>query len=84
MCKKCIRGCPPQAIQLDPPSDELGRKSVLDNKRCADYMAANFTCSICMSICPFSRAGYNKIQTNFKRIQSKKHKQQNQEQPQHA
>lgn len=66
MCKKCIRSCPAKAIKLDPPSDVLGRKSVLHNKQCADYMAANYTCSICMSVCPFSRAGYDKIKANFK------------------
>ena len=68
MCKKCIRGCPPKAIKFNPPSDALGRKAVIDNQKCSDYMAANYTCSICMSICPFSRAGYDKIKASFKGI----------------
>jgi epoxyqueuosine reductase QueG len=66
MCTKCVRSCPPGAIKLDPPKDALGRASTLDNRKCADFMAANFTCSICMSVCPFSRAGYDTIKGRFK------------------
>lgn len=71
MCKKCIRKCPPHAIRTDPLPDADGRISAIDNTKCGPYMAQNHGCGVCIAICPFSMAGYEKIQTNFKSSKSK-------------
>lgn len=72
MCKKCIRKCPPRAIRDNPQPDVDGRISAIDADKCGPYMSANHGCGICIAICPFSMAGYDKIETNFKAAQAKR------------
>lgn len=67
MCKKCIRKCPAEAILDNPHPDETGRISVIDAQKCGPYMAANHGCGVCIAICPFSMAGYDKVESGFKR-----------------
>lgn len=72
-CNKCIRKCPPQAIRQDPEPDADGRISAIDNTVCGPFMAANHGCGVCIAVCPFSIAGYEKIQTGFMRAESRHH-----------
>lgn len=65
-CQKCVRSCPPQAIH-DEPRQEVGtRKTCIDYEACYDYFAANHGCGVCLSVCPFSNAGYDKIKEGFR------------------
>ncbi|MCO5189396.1 MAG: [Fe-S]-binding protein [Anaerolineae bacterium] len=72
MCHKCIRKCPPQAIRQDPEPDLDGRISAIDNTICGPFMAANHGCGVCIAVCPFSLAGYEKIQHGFVAAQAKR------------
>lgn len=72
MCQKCIRKCPPQAIKYKPEPDADGRISVIDADKCGPYMSANHGCGVCIAICPFSMAGYDKVQAGFERAQAKR------------
>lgn len=71
MCNKCIRKCPPQAIRQDPEPDADGRIAAIDAQRCGPYMAANHGCGVCIAVCPFSLAGYEKVQSGFFRARAK-------------
>lgn len=73
-CKKCIRKCPPKAIRTNPPPDADGRISAVDANKCGPYMAANHGCGICIAVCPFSMAGYDKIENGFKNKQHRTEK----------
>lgn len=71
-CRKCVRKCPADAIRSDTkPSDGRTRLSVIDPNRCGPYMAANHGCGVCIAVCPFSNAGYAKVQAGFSRAQAK-------------
>lgn len=75
MCNKCIRKCPPKAIRQNPEPDADGRISAINASKCGPYMAANHGCGICIAVCPFSLAGYEKIKKGFFRAQTKRFKQ---------
>ena len=71
-CRKCVRLCPPQAIfTTDEPHPVTGRKSTLHYDTCLDYYAENNGCGVCMDVCPFSHAGYDKIHTGFQKAQKR-------------
>ena len=72
MCNKCIRKCPPKAIRQDPEPDAHGRISVIDANACGPYMACNHGCGVCIAVCPFSLAGYGRIQEGFLRAQARR------------
>lgn len=72
MCRKCIRKCPPQAIRYKPEPDADGRISVIDADKCGPYMSANHGCGLCIAVCPFSMAGYDKVQDGFERAQAQR------------
>ena len=66
MCKKCIRGCPVQAIFEQPrPRGDGGMQSI-DHDACRDYFNRNFGCAVCLAKCPFSDMGYDKVKARFK------------------
>lgn len=65
-CHKCIRKCPVDAIFEEPKPRPGGGMQCIDHKTCRDYFAANFGCGICLKVCPFSQAGYDKIKESFK------------------
>lgn len=71
-CNQCIRKCPPQAIRQNPEPDAEGRISVIDANLCGPFMAANHGCGVCIAVCPFSNAGYEKIQEGFLKAQAKR------------
>jgi len=64
-CGKCISNCPPKAIYEQPIEQTNGRKTSIDNTKCFPYFAANFGCTICIKVCPFSTIGYEKLKAKF-------------------
>ena len=74
MCRKCVRSCPPQAIfttgQVNPIT---GRKPTVHYEKCVDYYGKNEGCAVCIKVCPFSQAGYEKIRRGFLKAQMKMH-----------
>ncbi|MDJ0757499.1 MAG: 4Fe-4S dicluster domain-containing protein [Ardenticatenaceae bacterium] len=71
MCNKCVRECPPEAIfttaEVNPVN---GRKSTIHYDRCVEYYGQNQGCAVCVRVCPFSQAGYDKIMSGFLRRQA--------------
>jgi ferredoxin len=66
MCKKCVRKCPVNAIYEQPQARGDGGMQSIDHDSCRDYFAANYGCAVCLAICPFSQAGYDKVKAKFK------------------
>jgi ferredoxin len=66
MCNKCIRQCPVDAIFDEPQPRGDGGMQTIDHDACRDYFARNFGCAICLAVCPFSQAGYDKVKSRFK------------------
>lgn len=70
-CQKCVRSCPPNAIFTDAPiHPETGRKQTIHYQACVDYYGANKGCAVCVKVCPFSQAGYDKIEHGFLKAQA--------------
>lgn len=63
---------PAQAIRQDPEPDADGRISMVDSDKCGPYMSANHGCGVCSALCPFSLAGYEKIQDGFLKAQARR------------
>lgn len=71
-CQKCVRSCPPKAIYTTAKANPTtGRKPTVYYKKCLDYYANNQGCAVCVKVCPFSQAGYEKIQRGFLKIQDR-------------
>ena len=66
MCKKCVRSCPVGAIYDEPQPRGNGGRRCIDHDTCRPYFTANFGCAVCLSVCPFSDAGYEKIKAGFR------------------
>jgi epoxyqueuosine reductase len=66
MCKKCIRGCPVQAIYDQPRPRGDGGMQCIDHAACRDYFNQNFGCAVCLVKCPFSEMGYEMVKARFK------------------
>ncbi len=66
MCKKCIRGCPVQAIYEQPRPRGDGGMQCIDHAACRDYFNQNYGCAVCLAKCPFSEMGYEKVKARFK------------------
>lgn len=66
MCRKCVRSCPVEAIYEQPQPRTGGGYQSIDHATCRDYFTRNFGCGVCMAVCPFSQAGYQRIQHQFK------------------
>ena len=65
-CQKCVHSCPPEAIYTSAPINSIsGRKQTVHYEKCVDYFGKNQGCAICVKVCPFSQAGYKKIQNGF-------------------
>ena len=37
----------------------------IDHAACRDFFTSNFGCAVCIKVCPFSQAGYNKVKAHF-------------------
>lgn len=66
MCKKCVRSCPVGAIYDEPKPRGDGGMQCIEHDPCRKYFASNYGCAICLSVCPFSQVGYDKIKASFK------------------
>ena len=66
MCKKCIRGCPVQAIYEQPRPRGDGGMQCIDQAACRDYFNQNYGCAVCLAKYPFSEMGYEKVKERFK------------------
>ena len=66
MCRKCVRKCPVSAIFEQPQPRGDGGMQCIDHATCRDYFAANYGCAVCLAVCPFSQAGYDKVKAKFK------------------
>ncbi len=66
MCKKCIRKCPVNAIFDQPKPRGDGGMQSIDHDACREYFDQNYTCAICLAVCPFSQVGYDKVKERFK------------------
>ena len=66
MCKKCVRSCPVDAIYEQPRPRGNGGMQSIEHAACRDYFTANYGCAVCLAVCPFSQAGYAKVQAKFK------------------
>jgi epoxyqueuosine reductase QueG len=72
-CEKCVRSCPPEAIFTTAPVDAVtGRKATVHYKKCLDYFGEHQGCAVCVKVCPFSQAGYDRIQSSFLKAQSRR------------
>lgn len=66
MCKKCIRGCPVQAIYEQPRPRGDGGMQCIDHAACRDYFNQTYGCAVCLAKCPFSELGYDRVKARFK------------------
>ncbi len=63
LCMRCMKECPTQAIfsekkvRMDDVPGIGKWKTCLDRDRCFDYFWKTMGCSVCVKVCPFSRAG---------------------------
>ena len=65
-CRKCVRSCPAKAIFMNGKiHPETGRKQTVDYDSCLEYFGANQGCAVCVKVCPFSQAGYDKIKSGY-------------------
>jgi epoxyqueuosine reductase QueG len=67
-CKRCVRECPPEAFYDEPIVHENGLTTVLDNAKCFPYFAKFHGCSLCIKVCPFSYADYDKLKAKHKTL----------------
>jgi epoxyqueuosine reductase QueG len=56
-CGICINQCPPQAILEGTVTHDTGRVTNIKQQECFEYFAQYYGCSICVKVCPFSKAG---------------------------
>ncbi|MAU41254.1 MAG: hypothetical protein CMF31_06505 [Kordiimonas sp.] len=66
-CLNCVRKCPPQAIYSKPRPKSNGGAGIecISYQSCLQYFSENFSCAICVKVCPFSVSGYDKIKNGF-------------------
>ena len=57
ICGLCIKQCPPNAIMEDSVTHETGRITHISQQDCFEYFAQFYGCSVCVKVCPFSKAG---------------------------
>ena len=73
MCQRCVRSCPPKAIYTSAKADPMsGRKKTVHFDKCVTYFGENQGCAVCVKVCPFSQAGYDKIQSGFLLAEAKR------------
>jgi epoxyqueuosine reductase QueG len=57
ICGICINQCPPKAILEEKTIHDTGRETNIKQQECFEYFAQYYGCSICIKVCPFSKAG---------------------------
>ena len=66
MCKKCVRQCPVGAIYDEPQTQAAGNVQCIDHDLCRDFFMSNYSCAVCLAVCPFSQVGYDKVKAGFR------------------
>lgn len=66
-CVKCVRQCPPAAINEEPVRHESGRVTWIDADRCLPYFVRHNGCSICIRVCPFHERDYAWLRERWER-----------------
>ena len=65
-CKVCIKQCPANAIYDTPIDHGNGQITYVSNEKCFPYFSDYYGCSVCIAICPFNHAPYEKIKEKYK------------------
>jgi ferredoxin len=68
-CQVCIRKCPPKAILPVPQRHENGQLSYVINERCFPYFSDYYGCSVCIAVCPFNHAPYDRLKQRFVKVE---------------
>ena len=66
-CGKCITKCPAKAIKETPAVNENGYTTCIEYEKCGVEFGSNYGCNVCVAVCPFTTAGYEKIKNSFLR-----------------
>jgi ferredoxin len=66
-CVKCVRRCPPGAINSEPVRHESGRVTWIDSEKCLPYFVRHDGCSLCIAVCPFHQRDYAWLQERWAR-----------------
>jgi epoxyqueuosine reductase QueG len=64
-CKLCVRACPGGAIPEEPVWFRGVLKHKINDLKCFPYFVKYEGCGICIKVCPFNRAGYQKAMDAF-------------------
>lgn len=73
MCQRCVRSCPAEAIYTSAQINPItGRKQTLHYDQCVKYYGENQGCAVCVKVCPFSQAGYDKVKEGFLAAEAKR------------
>ncbi|MDJ0978665.1 MAG: FAD-dependent oxidoreductase [Erythrobacter sp.] len=64
-CRRCVRSCPPGAIEASPKPKANGFKRSIRATACRDYFGRNWGCAICVKVCPFSEKGYDVVRKSY-------------------
>jgi ferredoxin len=73
LCGKCVRSCPASAIRETPLVDGFGNVSAVDYERCCSGFE-HYGCGVCISVCPFTKLGYNKLKDIYIRTSERRQK----------
>ncbi|CTQ50509.1 hypothetical protein [Jannaschia donghaensis] len=60
-CRKCVRSCPPGAIEPAPVPKANGGMRTIRATACRDYFGRNWGCAVCLKVCPFSDKAYDAV-----------------------
>ena len=60
-CRLCARKCPVGAIYTEPIKHPDGRLTCADDGKCLPFFATHDGCTICVAVCPFNTAGYERL-----------------------
>ncbi|MFW9842779.1 MAG: 4Fe-4S double cluster binding domain-containing protein [Candidatus Thorarchaeota archaeon] len=71
LCMRCVKECPTQAIydvkqvRMENVPGIRKWKTCIDRDRCFDFFWKTMGCSVCVKVCPFSKAGetYDQLRT---------------------
>jgi epoxyqueuosine reductase len=66
-CVKCVRQCPPKAIDIEPVRHDSGRVTWIEADRCLPYFVRHNGCSICVKVCPFNQREYGWLKERWAR-----------------
>ena len=64
-CKVCIKKCPPKALYDEPIDHGNGQITYVSNELCFPYFSDYYGCSVCIAVCPFNNAPYEKIKAKY-------------------